>query len=61
MTMPDLLALLAGAALGWVSGAWLAQLHSLRRPPASLGPTWKRHRDVAVPTFGRARPKVGTP
>ena len=36
MTMLDVLALLAGAALGWASGSLKAHLHCLRRPRASL-------------------------
>jgi hypothetical protein len=37
MTMLEVVAALAGAALGWSAGALKAQLHSLRRPQRSPG------------------------
>jgi hypothetical protein len=37
MTILEIVAVLVAAALGWASGALKAHLHSLRRPPSSLG------------------------
>ena len=50
MTILEMVAALVGAALGWASGTLKAQLHSLRRPPSSLGSGGECHPGLAAPT-----------
>jgi hypothetical protein len=59
MTMLDVFALLAGAALGWASGSLKAHLHCLRRPQASLRAGGSCHPDlVTLPAPGRDQPRA---
>ncbi len=58
MTILEVVAILVGAALGWVSGTLKAHLHSLRRPQSSVGADDESHPDLAAPP-GPQQPRGG--
>ena len=54
MTFVEVVAILVGAVLGWVSGTLKAQMYSLRGPEGSLGAGGAGHHVPTVPP----RPRV---